>query len=230
MSDSLATRDALVAPSNGQAQQASGAAQSNAGEQTSQSGQPVQDENFRRLQSSLDRQIADSKREAAAARQEAQQAQQYSQQLAQRLQQMEDVAAPDDFSRMELRVKRAEETAQQYYAAYQQMTEQQRRTADKQAALQEVVADFNLVTTKDLEDANGTLEAVKLAIRLQREREQAKQINDNDKRDRNSPDVGGGSPITSISQWEDEWKTAKEAKNSQRQVELLRTQPQGAKR
>lgn len=229
MDDSLATQAVLEQPSQGgQVGRANEQAQSGTVGQTSTPsvGQSAQ-ENIQALQSKLDKQIAASQREAQQARQEAAAARQQAQQLQQRLQQMEDNSAPDDYARMELRVRRAEETAQQYAAAYQRTLDQQKQDADKQAVLTEIVSEYDLVSPKDLESANGTIEAMKLAARLQREREQNKQREAEERAERNAPDVGGGAPRTAETEWERQWNDAVQRRDSFAQTRLLRTRGKG---
>lgn len=233
MSDSLASNSTLVTPSNGpyrpdtngQASQASDQPQSNAGEQPSE-GQ-VAKKDFQALQSRLDAQIAAQKQEAQAARQEAQAARQQAQMLQQRLQQMEDSAAPDDYTRMELRLKRAEETAQQYASAYQQTVAAQQEEATKRTILLEIVEDFDLVKVDDLLTASSTIAAVKLATKLQKERENSKQRDNDDKRERNLPDIGGGAPYGSNAKWEEQYAEAMRRKDTTAIMRLNRLKGTG---
>ena len=224
MSDLLANERTFDATPDGQSSRTSDQSQRSDVEQPSQ--EQVAKKDFLALQSKLDSQIAASKREAQAARQEAQQAQQWAQQLQQQLNQAEDKMAPDDYTRLELKVQRAEATAAQYYNAWQQQEAARQQEAAKMAILQEIVEDenFTLVKAEDLREANGTVAATKLALKLQREREKNKQQQDDDKAQRNTPDVGGGRPTTSSSKWDAEYDSAMKRKDSVALARLLREQ------
>lgn len=227
MSDSLATSEVLERPSQGQVERANGQAQSVTDGQTSQDGQSVTDENIRKLQSTYDKKLAEQQRELQATKQAQLQAQQAYQQLQTRLQQMEEAAAPDDYARMELRVKRAEETAQQYAAAYQQAQQEKENNKQFQTAMQEIAGEFDL-SPRELEEAvlaagiSGYIPAVKIATQLQKDKERRKQANDNDKRERNAPDLGTGTPRTADSAWDRAYQTARERKDSAEMMRLIR--------
>ena len=230
--DALANERTLTAPSNGQAQAASAGQSQSATDSQPSTGQV--DENIRKLQSTYDKKLAEQARAAEAARREAQQAQQFAQQLQQRLQQLEDSAAPDDYSRMELRVKRAEEQAAVYANAYQQSLQAQQEEQQRQAAVRELAEEFEL-NAKELDEAlteagiSNYAKAAVFAAKFQRDKEKAKAQQRDDKLNRNAPDVGASAPMTSQSEWDAKWDAAFKAKNSQEMTRLLRIQPQGKK-
>lgn len=230
MSDELASKTAtLEQPSDkGQAERASEQRpQGHTDGQPSDKGQAAtEQDNIRKLQSAYDKRLADERKQFQT---EMQRRDQMVQQLQQRLNQMEENSAPDDFARMELKLKRAEEQAAQYAQAYQQSLQAQQAEQARQAALREVAEEFG-VTVKDLEGATDYLGAVKLAVKAQRDKETRKQEDDEQRARDNAPDVGGGAPRTTMSQWEREWQTAKEAKDSLAMMRLARTQPKGAKK
>lgn len=228
MSDELASKTAtLEQPSDkGQAERASEQRpQGHTDGQPSDKGQAAKaDENIKNLQRELSKKDLESKRALA----EAQQAKSLAQQLQSRLNQMEESAAPDDFARMELRLKRAEEQAAQYAQAYQQAVQSQESERARQTALREVAEEFG-VTVKDLEEATDYMSAVKLAVKAQQAKETRKQQDDEQRAADNMPDVGSGAPRTTLSEWERDWQKARESRDSQALMRLDRTRPKGAK-
>jgi hypothetical protein len=218
MSD-LVNQTALNAPSEGQAQPASGEATQSAAVGQPSEGQAAKDfENIQTLQRIKDKEIKDLRSSFA-------QQQQYAQQqiaaMQQRLAQMEDSAAPDDYTRLELKLKRAEETAQQYAQAYQQTLQERQAETARQNALREVADEFE-VSVKDLEEATDYVSAVKLAVKAQQERSKRKQTEQDDKRERNMPDIGSGAPRTADSEWERKYNEARSRKDTVEQMRLLR--------
>src|SRR5687768_5534536 len=105
------------------------------GGQTSDNGKAAQDTNIRNLQSTYDKKLAEQQRQL-------QQSQYAFQQIQQRLQQMEDNAAPDDYARLELRAKRAEEAAQYYAKAHQDAIAAQQADLEKQRVLRELAEEL----------------------------------------------------------------------------------------
>lgn len=221
MSDSLANERTLAPTSdNGQSAQVSAESQGSTSEPASK-GQPAQDENIRKLQSTYDRKLAESNRQL-------QQQQQVVAQLHQRLQQMEDTAAPDDFSRMELRVKRAEEAAQYYANQYNQTVQQQQEQSARDDAFNKIAERYG-VTKEEIAKANPSNyeDAVDAAIAARERSKQRKNEQDDDKRNRNLPDVGGGAPITSMSKWEEQYDAAMKRKDTPAIMRLNRLKPKG---
>lgn len=227
MNDLLASERTLDQPSdNGQVGRASEAQPQEAtGGQPSDNGKAAQDENIRKLQSTYDKKLAEKERTF-------QQQQQYAQQqiaaMQQRLAQMEEANAPDDYSRLELKLKRAEETVQQYAAAYQQQIQAQEVERKRNEALHEIADEFEL-PLEDLKKAvekagaNDYAKAARVAAKLQLERERRKQDDDDDKRERNRPDVGGGRTSTPSTRWEQQYEDARNKRDSVEMARLLRT-------
>jgi hypothetical protein len=214
MSDSLATRDTLVTPSNGQAAQASDTqAESSAGQQTS-NGQSATDENIRKLQSTYDRKLAETNRQL-------QQANQVAQQMQQRLQEMEDRNAPDDFSRLELQKQRAEARAAQLEAVLQQKYQAEAEANARDNILTEIATRYG-VSKSALEKADDRDHAVELALEARAAKNGKQQQLDDDKRERNMPDLGGGAPRTAGTQAEAEWDELVRTKDSTGQMRWLR--------
>lgn len=231
MSDTLANERTLEATSrDGQSQRASAEqSQGDTGGQTSDNGKSAQDENIRKLQSTYDKKLADQDRTyKAQMQQQQQQAYQQIQAMQQRLAQMEEAQAPDDYARLELRLKRAEEQAYQYANAYQQAIQAQQAEQERLGALREIADEFG-VSVKDLEEATDYKSAVKLALKAQQDKDKRKQEQDDDRLNRNRPDVGGGAPTTSLSKWEQEYDAAMQRKDTPAIMRLLRTQPQGGR-
>lgn len=219
--DTLASERTLEQPSqSGQAERASEAQpQSGTGGQPSDKGQVAQtDENIRKLQSTYDKKIAEERK---AFQQQQQYAQQQIQAMQQRLAQMEEASAPDDYSRLELKLKRAEEQAQQYASAYQQAVAERQAEAEKMSALREIADEFD-VPLSALSDASDYKSAVKLAIKAQQEAQKRKQQQDDDKSARNMPDVGSGAPRTASTQAEAEWEELVRNRDTAGQMRWLR--------
>lgn len=218
--DALATNAVLDATSQGQSLRVNGEAQSGTGgEQTSNNGQS--DDNIRKLQSTYDKKLAEKDKVYQS---QLQAANQQIQQMRQQLNKMADDMAPDDYTRAQNQIARLAEERDAYANAYQQSLQQQQQDAVKIASLREILddPDFDLVTVDDLMETNGTIEAMKLAKKVQKQREHDKQNQDDDKRSRNAPDVGSSSPRTSTGKWEDEYKAAQERRDSIAMVRLRR--------
>lgn len=219
MSDSLVTREAPVQTPNGQSERASDTqAQSTAGQQTPDGQSAKETENIKNLQ----RLVTEKDNAAKQAQQMAQQTQAAYTQLQQRLQQLEDSMAPDDFARMEIQLKRAQAERDQYAAAYQQLTQGQREQQEKLSALQEIADEFG-VSVKDLDNATDYKSAVKLALKAQQDKEKRKQETDDDKRERNRADLGGGAPSTAQTKWDDDYADAMRRKDTVAIMRLNRT-------
>jgi hypothetical protein len=224
MSD-LVNGNALVTPSNGQAVQASGNELGASAEQTS-SGQSAPDENIRKLQSTYDKKLVEQQRSF----QQQQQAQsQQMNALQQELRNMKYAAAPDDYTRKEIEVEELRKQLDQYARYTQQLTKAQQDEQERVEAMQEIVddPDYSLVTAKELDDAvkaagaTNYKGALKIAAKLQREKESRKQETDNDKRERNQVDYGGGAPRTPTTQWDEDYAAARERKDTVAQIRLL---------
>ena len=219
MSDSLATRDALVTPSdNGQAQQASEQAQGSTGGSASQ-GQPTQDENIRKLQSTYDKKLAEQDKAYKA---QMQQQNQMIQQMQQQMREAQKNAAPDDYSKLEVELQWLRQERDQFATAYQREVAEKQEQQARVAALREVADEFD-VSVKDLEDATDYKSAVKLAIKAQQDKNKRKQAETNDKIERNTPDLGQGAPRTAQGEWERKYEEARQRKDSAEQARLLRT-------
>jgi hypothetical protein len=218
MSDSLASSRTLEAtPQDGQSQRASEAQpQGEPSVQPPQDGQVVKVEDFKNLQRKLTEKDLQSKQALT----EAQQAKAYAQQLQQRLQQLEDNAAPDDYSRLELQLRRAKEEAAQYANAYQQTLQERQAETARQEALREIADEFG-VPIKDIEEATDYKSAVKLAVKAQLERDKRKAEQDDDKSRRNMPDIGSGAPRTASSEWERQYAEARERRDTPAMMRLL---------
>lgn len=218
--DTLASERTLEpASQDGQPARASEAQpQSDTGGQPSDNGKAAQDENIRRLQSTYDKKLAEERR---AFQQQQQQANQQIQAMQQRLAQMEEASAPDDYARLELRLKRAEEQAQQYAAAYQQSIAERQAQEEKMSALKEIADEFD-VPVSALSDASDYKSAVKLALKAQQEAQRRKQEQDDDKRERNMPDVGSGAPRSTLRDLEQQYEDAKANRDSLAMLRLQR--------
>jgi hypothetical protein len=217
MSDSLASERTLERPSdNGQVERASEAQpQSDTGGQTSDNGKSAQDENIRKLQSTYDKKLTQLQREM-------QQRDQYINSLTQQMRDAQRNAAPDDYSKLEVELqweRQEKQALAQRLAGYEQERQAQ---AEKQNALREIAEEFG-VPVKALEEADDYKSAVKLALRAQAEAEQRKQRQDDDKRERNMPDLGGGKPRTMDSAWDEAYEAARQRRDSVEMARLLRT-------
>src|SRR5690606_30718871 len=100
----------------------------------------------------LQRKLSQKDLEAKQALSEAQQAKNLVAQLQQQIRKLEESQAPDDYARLELRLKWAEEQAQYYAQAYQQALQAQQAEMEKMNALQEIAEEFG-VTVDDLKEA-----------------------------------------------------------------------------
>jgi hypothetical protein len=215
MSD-LVTRDILATPSNGQAAQANGEGLGASAEQTS-SGQSAPDENIRKLQSTYDKKLVEQQRSF----QQQQQAQsQQMNALQNELRNMKYAAAPDDYTRKELEVEELRKERDQYAYAYQQMTAAQREEQERVSALRDIADEFD-VSVKDLDGATDYKSAVKLALKAQLDKEKRKTETDNDKRERNQVDYGGGAPRTPTGKWDEDYAAARDRKDSVEMMRLL---------
>lgn len=216
MSDLLATSNTLVAPSDGQAQQASGQAQNGTDSQPSNGQVDTAQDNIRKLQSTYDKQIA-------ALKSQVQQSNQYISQVTQQMRQAEKNAAPDDFARMEIDLRHERE---EKAAMAQQLAQIQQERAEANArtdAFQKIATRFG-VAVEDIEKANpGDYEtAVEAAIAARDKRKQNKQEQDDDKRERNAPDLGSSAPRTPTTAWERDYEDARRRKDSPAMARLLR--------
>jgi hypothetical protein len=226
MSDSLASSSTLEAtPQDGQSQRASEQPQGETSGQPPQDGQVVKVEDFKNLQRKLTEKDVESKRALT----EAQQARAFAQQLQQRLQALEDNAAPDDYARLELRAKRAEEAAQYYAKAHQDAIAAQQADLEKQKVLRELAEELE-VSVDDLKDATDWKSAAKLAAQAKLKAERKREQQDEDKRERNLPDLGSGAPRTTQSEWDRQWSEAQAKGDSAAMMSLIDKQPKGAKR
>jgi hypothetical protein len=207
----------LTPPSDdGQAAQASEQAS-----EKQEDSKAAEADNIRKLQSSYDKQIAQIRKENQQVQQQYNQQAQLNQQLQQRLQEQMYAAAPDDYTRLELQLKDAQATAQQYYNAYNQAIQDKQEEQERINSLSEIAGEFG-VTLKDLEAATDYKSAVKLAVAAQAKQSKAKQDTDNDKSSRNMPDLGGGAPRTASTQAEAEWERLVKSKDSIGQTRWLR--------
>jgi hypothetical protein len=216
MSDLLVSQNAPNATPDGQSQVASAQDQEGTSTQTP-GGQSAQDDNIKNLQRMVSAKDAEAKRALS----EAQRASALVTQMQQRLAAMEDASAPDDYSRMELRVQRAEETARQYYQAYQQLNESQQTEAQRLQSLTRIATKFG-VSINELDAATDYESAVDLALEAQRKKAQRKQEQDDEKRDRNMPDLGGSAPRTVNSKAEAEWEELVRTRDTTGQARWLR--------
>lgn len=122
-------------------------------------------------------------------------------QLQQQLNQLEDKIAPNDYARLENRLKRVEQERNAYVQQLQQMQQQQAIEAERQAALTDIAKEFG-VSKADLESARDYKEAVKLAVKAQAQRSAEKQKEQAERTAANRPDVGGGKTLTSDDRYE----------------------------
>lgn len=221
MSDSQVTANVLQQPSqNGQAGGANDSTDLGASGGQPSNGQAAQEKNHvAEIQRIKDKEIRDLK---LGFQQQQQYANQQIQEMRQRLAHMEESAAPDDFARLELRLRRAEEERNQYATAYQQ-TLQQRQEQEAQASALSKIAERYGVSADDLKAAKPETyeDAVDAAIELRDRKRQNKQTQDDDKRERNMPDTGGGAPRTASTQWENDYADARERKDSVAMMRLL---------
>lgn len=208
MSDALATTTALTTPSdNGQAQTASGEAQGESGGRPSENGQAAKEqENIRALQSRLDSQIGGLRREV-------QQRDQMVQQLTAQLRDMQKQSAPDDYTRleMELNWERQEKAALQQRV--QQAEQERQANREKQDALERIAKKYG-VSARDLDSATGYEEAIDLAMELRDKQRNRQQEEQDDRRERNRPDLGGGKTSTAQTRLEQEYDEAMKRKDS----------------
>lgn len=220
MSDSQVSESVLVpASNNGQPDRANDSTDLGVSEGQPSSGKVANDQdNIKKLQSVYDKKIAEERK---AFQQQQQYAQQQIQAMQQRLAQMEESAAPDDYSRLELKLKRAEEQAQQYANAYQQAVAERQQQTERESALREIADEFD-VPMSALTDASDYKSAVRLAIKAQQEAQRRKQQQDDDKSARNMPDIGSGAPRTASSQAEAEWQELVRNRDSVGQARWLR--------
>jgi hypothetical protein len=224
MSDLLASERTLEQTSQGgQSERASEQPQEATGGQTSDNGQAAQ-ENIRKLQSTYDKQISGYKQQLA-------QSQQYIQQIQMQMRDAERNAAPDDYAKLEvdLRHERAEKMA--YAQQLQAIQAAQQNEQGLREAVLDIVEDFELLTADEVVEAakrsgvDNYKAAYKLAAKLQREKEQRKQQRDDDKRERNMPDLGGGAPTTGSTKWDAEYADARQRRDSAAMMRLLNERP-----
>lgn len=122
-------------------------------------------------------------------------------QLQQQLNQLEDKIAPNDYARLENRLRRVEQERNVYAQQLQQIQQQQAIEAERQAALTDIAKEFG-VSKADLESARDYKEAVKLAVKAQARRNAEKQKEQAERTAANRPDVGGGKTLTSDDRYE----------------------------
>lgn len=193
------------------------------GGQPSDNGKVAQgseQENVRKLQATYDKKLVEQQRAH-----QAQMNQAYGQinGMRQQLNQMQEAQAPDDFARLELKLQRALEEKQAAENAYYQVTQQQQADQARAIALKEVADEFE-VPVKALEAATDYKSAVKLAIKAQQDAERNQQQHEEDRREANRPDVGGGRTSTPSTRWEQQYETAMKNRDSVEMTRLLRTQ------
>lgn len=217
--DTVANEATLEAPSNGQAQPASGEQSqgSTAAGQNSQGGQSV-DENIRKLQSIYDKKLADSQRQVDAAYQQMQA-------LQRRLVEMEDASAPDDFARMENKLRRAEQRAQELEAYLAQQQQAQAEANRRTNTLTNLAIKYG-VPVSALDKAQDYDEAVELAIEARAKAKAQAQKQRQEREDANSVDIGGGRAFTPDDEWQRQVKAAKERKDTAALMRLDRERRQ----
>lgn len=176
-------------------------------------------ENIRKLQSTYDRKLAEQDRAYKA---QMQQQNQLIQNLQRDMREARKNAAPDDYTRLQIDLEDVIKERDQYATAYQQAIQAQQAERERIEALRDIADEFG-VTVDDLKEATDYKSAAKLAARKQLEREQRKQLNDDDKRERNAVDLGAGAPRTGSSRWEDEYREAQLRGDSPAMARLLRT-------
>lgn len=210
----MANDVALVAPSEGQAQPASN--------EQSQAPVATESENVAKLHKLYAKKEQELKGQL-------QNAFTYQQQLQQRLDQMEQQSAPDDYARLEIALRQAQQREQlaqtqlNQHLYAQQQAEQQRTARDRE--LQRLAEKYG-VAVADLEKANDYDEAVEMAIEAKQRKRQQTDEEKEAKREANRPDAGGGGGArTPLSKWEQDYADATARKDSVAQQRLLRTRP-----
>jgi hypothetical protein len=226
MDDALASSTTLERPSdNGQVERASEVQPQSGTDGRPSTGQVAQEQdNIRKLQSTYDKKLAEKDRQYQA---QMQQQNQIIQQMQRELREQRKSMAPDDYTRLQIDLDEVIKERDAYAAAYQQTMKEREAEQARDRALREVADEFG-VSVKDLEEATDYMSAVKLAVKAQRERETRKAEQDDDKRERNMPDIGGGAPRTTQSEWERDYAEAQRTKNTPAMMRLLRERPKGA--
>jgi hypothetical protein len=163
-------------------------------EQTSNKGQSAKErDNIRALQSSYDRRIAEMSRTI--------------QSLQGQLYQMEEKSAPDDYSKLELRLRREQEARMALEQEYTRMQSEQQAEAARMAALNEIMDEFG-VPLDAIRDAEDYKDAVKRAVKYQKEQEKAKAAEKEGRVERNRPDLGASAPEGKLTEWEEKRREA----------------------
>lgn len=130
-------------------------------------------------------------------------------QMRSKLEQMEE-AGVDDYGKLELKLRRAEEQVQQYQQWYQQVEQDRQEAERKDAALDYLAKKFK-VERSALASAEDYEQALDMAIKLAEERARNRENESDSRRQRNRPDLGGGNVSTPPSRWDAERKKAKTA-------------------
>lgn len=204
MSDALTTEPVLDAAStNGQPQPANGEAQAETPKQKVNLHELPE---FRELQSKRDKREAELQRTIEAERQERLR-------LQRQFEEFQDRAAPDDYTRLELQLRRSQEKL----AAYEQQmraVQSEREAADaRDKALREIADEFG-VPRAELDDATDYKHATKLAVAYLTGQKQRKAQEDEERREANRPDIGGGKTSTPSSRFDREYEDAMRRKDS----------------
>jgi len=217
MSDALTTNADLDRTSaEGQSDQASGEAQAQAEKQASKKVNLHELPEYREVQSKMDR-------ERAQLQQALQREQQARVDMQRRLDAVEEKAAPDDYTRMELRLRRSQEQIAAYEAQLREAYEQQQAVAARENALNEIAQEFN-VPRSELDGAEDYKTATKLAVAYLTNSKAEKAKAQEARREANRPDIGGGKTSTPSTRWEREYEEARQARDSAAMARLLRTQ------
>lgn len=220
MADDLQAKDALEPTSSieGQPAPASTEAQEESGKAQASKKVNLQEfPEFREFQSTVDRQRAALEQAANLARQEAAETKA-------RLEALENAAyGKDDYGKMQLaatRAAREAEAAKRELAQYQ--AREQEQTAKAQALSK--IADKYGVPLADLMVARDYEHAMDLAIEARdRLRDEKRQTQDQ-RREANRPDLGGGAPSTPSTRWDQDYDDAVQKGDSVRMMRLLREQ------
>lgn len=217
--DTVANESVLERPSqDGQVERANAEqSQGESDSRPSQSGQADKaTENIRKLQSTYDRKLGEMQAQM-------QQRDLYIQQLTQQMREAQKAQAPDDFSKLELELQWERQEKAALYQQLTSLTQAQQAEHARINALTEVANRYG-VEVKDLEKADDYTSAVELAVKAALRREQGKQQHDEERREANRPDIGGGRTSTPSSRWEQEYEDAQKRKDSAAMQRLLRLQ------
>jgi hypothetical protein len=224
--DALASSTTLERPSdNGQVERASEVQPQSGTDGRPSTGQVAQEQdNIRKLQSTYDKKLAEKDRQYQA---QMQQQNQIIQQMQRELREQRKSMAPDDYTRLQIDLDEVIKERDAYAAAYQQTMKEREAEQVKINALDRIAERYG-VTRDDLLGAEDYETAIELAIDLRDRRKQKQQAQDDDKRERNMPDIGGGAPRTTQSEWERDYAEARRTKNTPAMMRLLRERPKGA--